>query len=104
MSEINQTPNRVNPADLHPDELIAFSQFAHLFGPYPPKRESIERYANDGRFIAGVRLSPKKPMVFRAGEVAEFFKARYAGLAVVKGALPQGDNRYTFSAPLEVNQ
>ena len=75
----------VTPADLPADALITYDQFKHLMGPNPPLRATIEKYVMLGTFeIAGVRLSPKKPVVFRAGAVAQMLQDRMAGLEVSK--------------------
>lgn len=76
----------VTPSDLPRDTLITYDQFVHLMGPNPPLRDTIQRYAREGRWLPGVRMSPRKPMVFRAGDVADFLAERMTGLDVVTDA------------------
>jgi len=60
------------PCELPADTLISFSQFADEMPGVT--RRWIERASKEGRFVPGVRLTPRSPMMFRAGAVAEFLK------------------------------
>lgn len=76
---------RVNPADLPYDQLIGYDQFAWLLGPYALKRRTAERYGiqpeHAGKFVQGIRLSPGKPIVFKAGDVAAWLAKNTGGVA-----------------------
>lgn len=78
----------VDPADRPADELIDYTQFVHMFGDHPLRRNTVEKYgmspAFNYRFCAGHRPSPLAPVLWRAGDVAKFFSDRAAGKAVVK--------------------
>lgn len=72
------TKPQIAPADLPPQMLISHSDFSE-FVPGLGRRY-LERMAEAGRFIPGVRLMPRKPMVWRAGAVAAWLAERTAGL------------------------
>lgn len=70
----------LNPADLPSDELLTYNQIVHLMGPDPLRRATVEKYAlNEGyekRFPRGFRRSPKTAVVWRAGDIAQFFNCK----------------------------
>lgn len=70
----------LNPADLPADQLLTYNQIVHLMGPDPLRRATVEKYAlNDGyekRFPRGFRRSPKTAVVWRAGDIAQFFNCK----------------------------
>lgn len=82
MSKTQETVVPVNPADLPADALIPYAAFAHLM-PHTNRR-MVEDNAKAGRFIAGVRITPRKPMVWRAGAVAAWLAERTACLGAAK--------------------
>lgn len=69
---------QIAPADLPPATLISFDDFSG-FVPGMSRRY-LERLAEAGRFVPGVRLMPRKPMVFKAGAVAAWLAERTAAL------------------------
>nr|WP_312991069.1 hypothetical protein [Brevundimonas diminuta] len=68
MSEQSCTP--VDPGSLPPGALISFNQFADLLPGV--SRHWAEKTSKKGGFIPGVRLTPRSPMLFRAGDVAAY--------------------------------
>ena len=66
----NQNITPADPGTLHPDALIPFSAFADRMPGV--SRRWIEKASAEGRFVPGSRLTPRSPMVFRAGAVARF--------------------------------
>lgn len=82
MPEHHDTEPLISPADLPAETLINYDQFKHLMPG--TNRRMIEDNAKAGRFIAGVRITPRKPMVWRAGAVAAWLAERTAGLEVAK--------------------
>ena len=78
----------IDPGDRPADELIDYTQFVHMFGDHPLRRNTVEKYgmspAFHYRFCAGHRPSPLAPVLWRAGDVAKFFADRAAGQAVSK--------------------
>lgn len=82
MSKTQEAVAQVNPADLPADALIQYDAFAHLMPG--TNRRMVEDNAKAGRFIAGVRITPRKPMVWRAGAVAAWLAERTAGLGAAK--------------------
>lgn len=73
-----ETTVQIAPADLPPATLISFDDFSG-FVPGMSRRY-LERLAEAGRFVPGVRLMPRKPMVFKAGSVAAWLAERTAAL------------------------
>ncbi|WP_312084041.1 hypothetical protein [Brevundimonas sp.] len=61
--------NAINPADLPADDWIDYASFA-AFMPGTNRRQ-VEDNAKAGRWIAGIRFSPRKAMHWRAGDVAK---------------------------------
>ena len=80
MSETTQqTP--VMPADLPPETWIPFEAFSFLL---PGMTKLIwENGSRAGRLPAGRKFSRKSPLVHRAGDIAEFFRAAAAQVAQV---------------------
>lgn len=72
----------IDPADLPPETLIKFADFAHLMPGVT--RLSIDRASVAGRFVPGTRFTPRAPMHFKAGDVAAYLAARMAELEVGK--------------------
>lgn len=78
---MSETHN-VNPADLPPEALITFDSFARLMPGV--RRKTIEKAAIAGRFVPGIRMTERSPMVFRAGDVAAYLAERMAPLEASK--------------------
>lgn len=75
---MSETKPQVAPCDLPPSTLISYDDFSS-FVPGMSRRY-VERLAEAGRFVPGVRLMPRKPLVFRAGAVAAWLAERTAAL------------------------
>lgn len=82
MPKTQEPVAQVNPADLPPDTLITYDQFKHLMPS--TNRRMVEDNAKAGRFVAGVRITPRKPMVWKAGHIATWLAERTACLGAAK--------------------
>lgn len=78
MPEQHQTENLISPADLPAETLITYDDFKHLLPN--TNRRMIEAGAKAGRFAPGTRLTPRRPMIWRAGAVAAWLAERTADL------------------------
>jgi hypothetical protein len=70
--------------DLPADQLISFDVIA-AYGALPGvTRRWLERATRDGRFVQGVRLTPRAKMLWRAGAVAAWVEAQCPSSVVSK--------------------
>ena len=73
------TADNVHPGDLNADELISYDAFGWLL-PAGLNRRKFERLSRLGHAPAGVRYTPRSPMVWKAGGIAAWLQAKDAAM------------------------